>query len=415
MVLQQAYPKEDLLHASMPPGLRPSFARKKSRAPQIPRGLLPGRVIANHVSPCAKKKEKTMSVYRINGVWHYRFMYKGAVIKRSTRQGNHRVAVEMEAQHRSAKAKGDAGLGEKPSTPTLACFLVDRIRPYAANKKATTARWFRDGLGPLLSYKPLASRALDTITSETIADYCAHRESLGRAVGSVNRELRVLRRSLRLAQEWGVITIAPKVKMAGKEVRRERVITEDEFARYLSCAPPLLADVVMILRETGLRPDECHRLEWPDIDFRHNRLLVRTGKTSAARRRIPLTPAVRSVFETRWQLAGTPGTGYVFPSATKTGHIDHSTTKKQHRTALKASGVREFVIYSLRHSFATRIAPHVDAWTLCKIMGWDSLSVAMTYVHPDERRVLEVFSGTEFGTVTDDRLLMDSAEINPSN
>ena len=43
------------------------------------------------------------------------------------------------------------------------------------------------------------------------------------------------------------------------------------------------------------------------------------------------------------------------------------------------SGI-QFPVYSLRHSFATRIAPHVDAWTLCKIMGWASLSVAMTYV-----------------------------------
>jgi len=55
--------------------------------------------------------------------------------------------------------------------------------------------------------------------------------------------------------------------------------------------------------------------------------------------------------------------------------------------------VRPFVLYSLRHSFATKLASHVDAWTLCKIMGWSSLSVAMTYVHPSEDRVLEVISG----------------------
>jgi site-specific recombinase XerD len=54
--------------------------------------------------------------------------------------------------------------------------------------------------------------------------------------------------------------------------------------------------------------------------------------------------------------------------------------------------VRPFVLYSLRHSFATRIAPHVDAWTLCKVMGWSSLSVAMTYIHPSEDQVLDAFS-----------------------
>ena len=53
----------------------------------------------------------------------------------------------------------------------------------------------------------------------------------------------------------------------------------------------------------------------------------------------------------------------------------------------KLSGVRPFVLYSLRYSFATRFAPQVDACTLCKIMGWASLSVAMRYIHPsDEQR-----------------------------
>jgi integrase len=102
---------------------------------------------------------------------------------------------------------------------------------------------------------------------------------------------------------------------------------------------------------------------------------------------------VKEVLETRWEAAGRPAEGWIWPAPTKSDHIDHSTLKKQHRRALRLSGVRSFVLYSLRHSFATRIAPHVDAWTLCKIMGWSSLSVAMTYIHPSEDRVLDAFSG----------------------
>jgi integrase len=101
-------------------------------------------------------------------------------------------------------------------------------------------------------------------------------------------------------------------------------------------------------------------------------------------------------------------------SPTKTGHIDHSTVKKQHRNALKLSGVRFFVLYSLRHSFATQIAPRVDAWTLCRIMGWSSLSVAMVYVHSSEDRVLEAFAGlqggTKRGTVSESKKLLAGAD-----
>jgi hypothetical protein len=42
-----------------------------------------------------------------------------------------------------------------------------------------------------------------------------------------------------------------------------------------------------------------------------------------------------------------------------------------------------------------RIAPHVDAWTFCKIMGWASLSVAMRYIHPSDGRALAAFTNRE--------------------
>ena len=39
-------------------------------------------------------------------------------------------------------------LGEKPKTPTLGRFLVERVKPWAAKKKATTATWYLSGIGP---------------------------------------------------------------------------------------------------------------------------------------------------------------------------------------------------------------------------------------------------------------------------
>ena len=337
-----------------------------------------------------------MSVFqRFDGVWHFRYVHRGQVIRRSTKQGNKRVAEEMERADRSARAKGELGLGEKPICPTLGKFLVERVQPWASKQKPTTATWYRSGINPLLEYDALAGRPMDTITSESIADYRAHRESEGRAVGTINRELRVLRRCLRLAAEWEVIAAAPRVKMAGVEVRRERVVSDEELRLYLDAASPLLKHVATVLSETGLRPDECHRLEWAHVDFDNNHLQVMTGKTPAARRQLPLTPNVRRVLEDRRN----DDRGFVFPAPTKSGHIDHSTLKKQHRSALKASGVRPFLLYSLRHTFATKIAPRVDAWTLCRIMGWASLAIAMTYIHPNQKQVLEAFSGHESGHV----------------
>jgi len=56
------------------------------------------------------------------------------------------------------------------------------------------------------------------------------------------------------------------------------------------------------------------------------------------------------------EMAGRPSGGWVWPAKTASGHIQSSTTIKQHRKALRLSGVRPFVLYSLRHTFLTRLA-----------------------------------------------------------
>jgi len=63
--------------------------------------------------------------------------------------------------------------------------------------------------------------------------------------------------------------------------------------------------------------------------------------------------------------------------------------KKQHVKALKLSGVRDFVLYSLRHTFLTRLGESgCDAWTLARVAGHSSVAVSGRYVHPSEDAVL---------------------------
>ena len=353
-----------------------------------------------------------MGIYKRGEVYWYKFMWQGRSVRESTKQGNDKVARQMEAAHRTSLAKGEVGIREKKPAPTLKDFCERRFEPWA---KATFEHtclnnwlWFRAGIRRLTSYEPLANVKLDEITNEKLAGFAAHEqtrlqkrgrdekeEKRGLAVSSINSAIRVLRRVLSLAVEWGAIESAPKLALLPGELHRERVITPDEEMRYLAAASPLLGDVASVLADTGMRPDECYRMRWEEITWvngRNGTLLVTHGKTDAARRALPMTLRVRAVLEERWNGAAKPLEGWLWPAPTKSGHIDHSSLKKQHAKALKLSNVRPFVIYSLRHTFATRLAPHVDAWTLCKIMGWASLSVAMRYIHPSDERVLDAFS-----------------------
>ena len=338
-------------------------------------------------------------IYKRGKVYWYKFMWQGQLIRESTKQGNDKLTRQMEAAHRASLAKGLVGIREKKLVPTLAQFARKQFLPWAEVTFAASHKtwlWYRNGVRRLLSYSPISDSKLDAIGGEQIAAYVAHRQSGGLQVSSINRELQVLRRMLRLAVEWGAVERCPKVKLLAGERRRERVVSPEEEARYLAVAPEPLASVATVLVDTGMRPEECFRLCWEAITWtngRHGTLLITHGKTQAARRVLPFTPRVRAVLESRWEAQRRPQEGWVWPAPARSGHVEASSLKKQHHKALRLSGVRPFVLYSLRHSFLTRLGESgCDAWTLARIAGHSSVAISSRYVHPSEDAVLEAMN-----------------------
>jgi len=278
------------------------------------------------------------------------------------------------------------------------------------------ARFLKVGVHAINEYRPLANMGLDEITSEMAAEFAAYRQAQGRKVSTVNSSLRVLRRILGLAVEWGTLQSAPKIKKLPGERHREHVVSFDEEAKYLAVASEPLGSVATVLADTGMRPEECFRLRWEAItwvDGRHGTLLVTHGKTAAARRVLPMTPRVRTILEIRWQHAGKPAEGWVWPAPTRTGHLEPSSIKKQHAKAVKTSKVRPFVLYSLRHTFLTRLGESgCDTWTLARIAGHSSIAISARYVHPSHDSVLaavERLAGHKIGHSDNQQVLSTSS------
>src|SRR6266576_2544778 len=154
-----------------------------------------------------------MSIYKRGRIYWYKFTFNGEAIRESTRQTNQHTARQMESAHRTSLAKGEVGLREKKTAPTLADFISERFGPWAAASTSakTWLDYYRPGMRTIQGYKPLANLRLNEITSEKAADFAAWRLSSGLQVSSVNSSLQVLRRIMRLAAEWGVIDIAPSI------------------------------------------------------------------------------------------------------------------------------------------------------------------------------------------------------------
>jgi integrase len=339
-------------------------------------------------------------IYKRGKVYWYKFTWQGQCIRESSKQGNDRVARQIEAAHRTALAKGVVGIREKKPIPTLANFIEQRVRPWARSSFEKTCpnnwRWYRSGLQIVSDYRPLASSKLDLISGELAAEFASHRQGQGLQPSTVNGNLRVLRSALHLAVQWGLLESVPVIRMLGGERRRERVLTYEEEAAYLAVASTSLKSVVTVLIDTGLRPDECYSLTWDCVirdRGRYGALLVKSGKTPAARRSLPMSARVQSVLYDIWCERGKPMSGWVWPTATRSGHFDHSTLKKQHYRALELSKLQGFVLYDLRHTFLTRLGTSgCDAWTLARIAGHSSTTISGRYVHPSDDAVHRAFS-----------------------
>jgi integrase len=333
-------------------------------------------------------------IYKRGKVYWYKFMWNGRAIRQSTKQGNDKVARQMEAAHRTSLAKGEVGIREKKPAPTFTEFCETRFEPWimSVTARKTWLDFYRVGLRAINAFRVLANARLDEITAEMAGEFAAHRQAQGLQVSSVNSSLRVLRRVLRVAHEWGVVSAVPRINMLPGERHRERVVSAEEEAKYLAAAREPLASIGAVLVDSGMRPEECYRLRWESLTWANGRngtLLVTHGKTKAARRVLPMTQRVRHILETRWRAAGQPGEGWVWPAPTQSGHVEPSSLKKQHRRALLLSGVRPFVLYSLRHTFLTRLGESgCDAWTLARIAGHSSIAISAKYVHPSEESVL---------------------------
>jgi hypothetical protein len=51
-----------------------------------------------------------VSIYKRGEVYWYKFMWQGKMVHESTKQGNDKVARQMEAAHRTSLAKGEVGI-----------------------------------------------------------------------------------------------------------------------------------------------------------------------------------------------------------------------------------------------------------------------------------------------------------------
>jgi integrase len=230
---------------------------------------------------------------------------------------------------------------------------------------------------------------LSDINSERIEEFKEVRLAAKVRAATVNRDLAVLRRMLRIAERRRLVTATPFREVEMLEERKERrqphILTYAEEEKLLSVAPDHIRVLAILILDTGLRSGrEALTLKWEDVDFANKSIRIRQSKTLAGIRNVPVSSRCRAEL-LRWrQLLSPEFSDYVFANPQRPQTHLHD-VRRAWPNALKAAGLEFFWLYDLRHTFASRLTEAgVSPIFVAQIMGHASPNILQTYAKAND-------------------------------
>ena len=206
----------------------------------------------------------------------------------------------------------------------------------------------------------------------------------GLAPATCNHHIKLLRYSLNLAIEWGLLetNAAARVAMLHEDNNVEHYLDDVELERLLevlrSDENRTVCRIALFLLSTGCRLNEVLSARWDDIDVENRVFKIRAGNTKSKKiRSIPLNDSALDVLaslDTRGEFE------HLFINR-RTGKPYVNITKVWHRLRKKA-GLPHLRLHDLRHQFASFLVN--DGRTLYEvqqILGHSTPKVTMRYAH----------------------------------
>jgi integrase len=339
-----------------------------------------------------------MAIRIVRGKLAYRFQIHGQVYTASTRLvaeagiarecKHYEKAVQIEARARTLVEDGRQNeLKVRIATFDQAAdqFLAwakgeHRNHPNTYLRLVGSFSSLRDFFGSLPVYKISAGRIEDFKTFRRV-DEQVKEVTIRHDLHSLSSFLRYARK-----QKWIKGNPLEDVKIpSDADAVRIHPLTPAEETLYFETARLKglwdLHDLGRLMILQGPRPEEMLSLAQDAVSLEAGTLQIRKGKTNAAKRTLYLTAESREILARRLQQGGK----WVFPSKRKRGaHV--VTVQQQHEAVLEATGL-SFVVYDLRHTFATRAATRVSVPTLAAILGHNGLRCVMRYVHVQQDEI----------------------------
>lgn len=264
-----------------------------------------------------------------------------------------------------------------------------------AHEDKAKVEWF-------LTVATLAEASVNDIDLEVLEELQALMTALGRAPGTTDKYMGVMRRFLRWAKERKYLTTVPKVPMFSLALEEARYFTPDEYARLYELLPDHQKAAAHFAVHTGLREGALLSLKWRNVDRKNRRAWIeskfmKSKKGKAKPHGFPLSDEALAALDMaernrkqqeqqylancqRKRITPKPGdTEHVFTY--KRAPISNCNTKA-FREALRQAGIVDADWHTFRHTFASwAVQGGVTLQELMKLGPWESYQMVLRYAH----------------------------------
>lgn len=238
---------------------------------------------------------------RESQTWWIRWYRSGKRNQESSGSTRKSDAVRLLKLREGAVARGEP-ISAEVGRVTVDASLADVVADYATNGKRTAAQVERRIRLHLLPF--FGGRRLASITTADVRAYSSQRLEAGAANATINRELAILKRAFRLAEQAGTVFHRPHIPMLAEDNTRKGFFERDEFDAVRAALPDHLRGVATFAYLTGWRvPSEVLTLQWKQVDRRASTVRLEPGTTkNRDARTFPYgaLPELAEVIENAW-------------------------------------------------------------------------------------------------------------------
>lgn len=310
------------------------------------------------------------------------YAYWRAVVSLGTDPSGRRIRKEYQARtERAARtwlkatvARYDRGLPVRGTGVTVGTYAVDWLRDTTLNVKPATVSFYR---AALYHVEDLANLPLTALTTAHVRDLIARKTDSGLSTRTVRGIVQTLALVLRRAMGDGLVdrNVASLVQLPKLNQAEPRHFTAEQARRFLEVTKDdELGSLYAVAIGTGLRRGELLGLTYGDVDQRNGVVRVRSGKTRAAIRVVPLPSfALEAVLRHPRR-----DVGPIWP-------VSPSYVSRHFQELCRKAGVPVLTMHSTRHTAASlMLDAGVPIEVIRSILGHTTVSMASHYARPGD-------------------------------